>query len=104
MPLDKDVYIGAIERDGQLLAEAADRGLGAIVLACPGWTVQTILVHLGRVYRSVTEHIVTRATEVIPFEKTPSPDSFEVVAWFREGHKGLLEAMRGVDPDEAIWT
>ena len=104
MPLDKDVYLRAIERDGRLLAEAGDRGLGAIVLACPGWTVQTILVHLGRVYRSVTEHVVSRATERIPFAKTPSPDSFEVIAWYREALNELLEAFRGVDPDEAIWT
>src|SRR4051812_16460163 len=38
MPLDKDAYLAALEREGQLLASAGERGLGAIVLACPGWT------------------------------------------------------------------
>ena len=104
MPLDKDVYLGAIEREGQLLAKAAERSLGAVVLACPGWTVQTILVHLGRVYRSVTEHVVARATEMIPFTKTPSPDSFDVVSWYRAGLDALLEALREVDPDEPVWA
>ena len=104
MPLDKDAYLAAIERDGQLLASAGERGLGAVVLACPGWTVQTVLVHVGRVYRSVTEHIVARATEMIPFHKTPSPDSFDVVSWFRHGLDELLEALRGIDPAEPLWS
>ena len=104
MPLDKDVYLGAIERDGQLLASAGERGLGAIVIACPGWTVQTVLVHVGRVYRSVTEHVTTRSTEMIPFHKSPSPDSFDVVSWYREGLDEMLEALRGIDPAEPVWT
>ena len=104
MPLDKDVYLGAIEREGQLLAKAGDRNLGAVVPACPGWTVQTVLVHLGRVYRSVTEHVVARATEMIPFTKTPSPDGFEVVEWYRESMAQLLDALRELGPDEPVWT
>ena len=104
MPLAKDSYLGAIEREGELLAKAGDRNLGAIVPACPGWTVQTVLVHLGRVYRSVTEHVVARATEMIPFTKTPSPDSFDVVSWYGEGLDALLEALRGIDPGEPVWS
>jgi len=104
MPLDKDAYLGAIEREGQLLAKAGDRNLGAVVPACPGWTVQTVLVHLGRIYRSVTEHVVTRSTEMIPFTKTPSPDGFEVVEWYRESMAQLLDALRELGPDEPVWT
>jgi hypothetical protein len=59
MPLDKDVYLGAIEREAQLLLAAADGNLGGIIPACPGWTVQTVLVHVARVYRSVAEHVAT---------------------------------------------
>ena len=104
MPLDKDAYLGAIEREGQLLIAAADGKLGGIIPACPGWTVQTVLVHLGRVYRSVTEHVVARSPEMIPFEKTPSPDSFDVVSWYRESLDGLLGALRDADPAEPVWS
>jgi len=104
MPLAKDVYLGAIEREGQLLAKAGERSLGAVVPACPGWTVQSVLVHLGRVYRSVTEHVVARSTEMIPFAKTPSPDGFDVVSWYREGLDSMLEALRGIDPNEPVWS
>jgi uncharacterized protein (TIGR03083 family) len=104
MPLDRDIYLGTIEREGQLLASAGERGLGAIVIACPGWTVQTVLVHVGRVYRSVTEHVAARAAEMIPFHKTPSPDSFDVVSWFREGLDEMLKALRDIDPAEPVWS
>ncbi|MEO5838441.1 MAG: maleylpyruvate isomerase family mycothiol-dependent enzyme [Acidimicrobiales bacterium] len=104
MPLDKDVYLGAIEREGQLLINAAEGNLGGIIPACPGWTVQTVLVHLGRIYRSVTEHVTTRSLEMIPFEKTPSPDSFEVLNWFRESHALLLDALRDADPSDPVWS
>ena len=104
MPLAKDVYLGAIEREGQLLLKAADGNLGGIIPACPGWTVQTVLVHLGRVYRSVSDHVTSRSTEMIAFEKTPSPDSFEVVNWFRDSQALLLDALRDADPDDAVWT
>jgi hypothetical protein len=36
MPLDKDVYLGAIEREGQLLLKAADGNLGGIIPRAPG--------------------------------------------------------------------
>jgi uncharacterized protein (TIGR03083 family) len=104
MPLDKDVYLGAIEREGQLLLNAAGGNLGGIIPACPGWTVQTVLVHLGRVYRSVSEHVTTGAIEMIRFTKTPSPDSFEVVGWFRESQAMLLDALRNADPSQPVWT
>ena len=104
MPLDRDIYLGAIEREGQLLLKAADGNLGGIIPACPGWTVQTVLVHLGRIYRSVAEHVASRSTEMIRFEKTPSPDSFEVINWFRESQGLLLDALRNADPSDPAWT
>ena len=104
MPLDRDVYLGAIEQDTQLLLNAADANLGGIILACPGWTVQTVLVHLARLYRSVAEHVTTGATEMIRFTKTPSPDSFEVVSWFRESQAMVLDALGKADPSQPVWT
>ncbi|HUP75636.1 MAG TPA: maleylpyruvate isomerase family mycothiol-dependent enzyme [Acidimicrobiales bacterium] len=104
MPLDKDVYLGAIEQEGQLLLAAADGNLGGIIPACPGWTVQTVLVHVARVYRSVAEHVATGATDMIRYAKTPSPDSFEVVSWVRESQAMVLDALGNADPAQPVWT
>lgn len=104
MPLAKDVYLGAIERDGQLLISAGERNLGAVIPACPGWTVQTVLMHLGRVYESVTEHVRSGATEMIRHANTSSPDGFELVEWFRQTHGSLLDALRAAEPDQPVWT
>ena len=104
MPLAKDVYLGAIEREGQLLVIAGERNLGAVIPACPGWTVQTVLMHLARVYRSVAEHVSTGATEMIRHTNTPAPDGFELVDSFRQAHASMLDALRAADPDQPVWT
>jgi uncharacterized protein (TIGR03083 family) len=104
MPLDKDAYLGTIEREGQLLAVAGERNLGGVIPACPGWTVQTVLMHMGRVYRTVAEQVRSQSTEMVRRAKTPSPDGFELIEWFREGHTDLVEALRAADPAQPAWT
>lgn len=104
MPLAKDVYLGAIEREGQLLTSAGERSLGAVIPACPGWTVQTVLMHLGGVYRWIAEQVMSGATEMVRRTNSPSPDGFEIVEWFRESHASLLDALKQTEPDQPAWT
>src|ERR1051326_790516 len=53
-------YIGALRREGELLAAAAERaGMGAAVPSCPDWTVRDLLKHTGYVHRWATD-IVSR--------------------------------------------
>jgi uncharacterized protein (TIGR03083 family) len=78
--------------------------LGGVIPACPGWTVQTVLMHLGRVYRSVAEQVRTQSTEMIRHANTPALESIELIAWFREGHADLLDALRAAQPTQPAWT
>jgi hypothetical protein len=44
-------HIAALERDGELLAEAAEAaGLDATVPACPGWRVRDLVRHQAYVH------------------------------------------------------
>jgi uncharacterized protein (TIGR03083 family) len=104
MPLDKDAYLGTIEREGQLLAVAGERNLGGVIPACPGWTVQTVLMHLGRVYRTIAEQVGSKSTEMIRIAKSPPSEGFDAVEWFREGHGELIEILRDTDPEQPTWT
>jgi len=51
-PYDVPGYIGALRREGELLAAAAERaGMGAAVPSCPDWAVRDLLKHTGYVHR-----------------------------------------------------
>jgi uncharacterized protein (TIGR03083 family) len=104
-PITKAAYIASVERDGAALVAAGHAGLDASVAACPGWTVGTVLGHLGRVYRSVSLHIERRATAVIPSSEIPKPPSGdELHDWYATGLDRVLGALRSIEPDEYVWS
>lgn len=97
--------LAGIERESARLGAAGRAGLDAPVPACPGWTVEQVLGHVGRVYRSVREHVVRRATEPVPGREIPKPPAGDaVLAWYDEARAALLDALRTAAPDDAVWT
>lgn len=101
-------HIAAVDREGRLLAAAADRaGLDAAVPTCPGWTVRDLVHHLGCLQRGAAWFVTTghreppgRADTERLFAAAP-PDP--LLPWFREGHAALVEALRGADPAVVCW-
>jgi uncharacterized protein (TIGR03083 family) len=105
MARDSSAHLVALGREGRLLADAARGALDRPVPACPGWTVASVLGHLGRVYRSVTAHVATRAEAPVPAEAIPRPpEGAHVLAWFVQAHTAAVEALSGIAADEAVWT
>ncbi|MBO0831624.1 MAG: maleylpyruvate isomerase family mycothiol-dependent enzyme [Actinobacteria bacterium] len=103
-------HIDSLERDGQLLAAAAERaGLGDPVPSCPGWQLRDLLRHQGYVHRwaarFVTERLPRPDTRMNEAEiLTAEPPDSKLVAWFREGHAALVAALRAAPPDLDCWT
>jgi uncharacterized protein (TIGR03083 family) len=104
-------HIGAIQRDGDLLAAAAERaGLDAPVLSCPPWQVRDLLRHVSYVHRWAEifpgegrlEPVTDRASE--PDVLGGGPPDDELLDWFRAGHAALVETLRSADPDVQCWT
>jgi uncharacterized protein (TIGR03083 family) len=103
-------HIEALDRNGKLLADAADRaGLQAKVPSCPGWQVRDLMRHQGYVHRWATRYVVEQLPEWVPrlteaeILAGEPPDS-ELAAWFREGHTALVEALRNADPDLSCYA
>ena len=101
-------YIEALGRDGSAMHELLVRDPGCLstpVPSCPGWNVGKLINHLGRVFCSVREHVVRRATEMVPADEISFPPEGEaIVPWFEEVHASVLEAVSEIDPQESLWS
>jgi uncharacterized protein (TIGR03083 family) len=103
-------HISAIERDGALLAAAAERaGLDAAVPSCPAWRVRDLLRHQGYVHRWAAAYVANRYTEWVPRLTeaevlAAGPDDAGLVDWFAAGHAALVETLQAADPDVRCWT
>lgn len=91
--------------EGRLLMAAAERaGTDAPVPTCPGWRVRDLLRHTGTVHRWATAFVAEGHTEYLADEGEPDVDGAELLAWFAEGHQGLVAALEAAPHDLACWT
>ena len=104
-------HIAALQRDGQLLADAARRaGLTAAVPSCPPWQVRDLLRHTGYVHRWAAGYVAEQHAEYQPDEPSESevllggPPDPELIDWFRAGHAELVRTLTAADPGLACWT
>jgi uncharacterized protein (TIGR03083 family) len=90
----------AADRFTEVLATA---DLASAVPSCPGWDLTRLAWHLGDVHRWARRAIVDGHPGDAPDEVGPR-DRDELVAWYREGADGLLDALRSADPASGCWT
>ena len=108
--MDVDRHIVALEAEGRLLAEAADRaGLAAAVPSCPPWQVRDLLRHQGYVHRWATAYVSVpiraQAPELTEAEQLAGGAADDrLLDWFRDGHGALIRTLRAADPGVASWT
>jgi len=102
-------YVGALRRQGELLASAARRaGLATAVPSCPGWAVRDLLMHTGYVHRWATGFVAEGLTrpggaseeEIL----SQGPADAQLPGWFCEGHAALVRALGAAPPDLECWT
>ncbi|CAL9429198.1 hypothetical protein SUDANB145_02006 [Streptomyces sp. enrichment culture] len=94
---------------GELLTAGAD--LGATVPTCPEWTLEDLVLHVGRALRW-TEHTVrTRARAEVPMDQVsgiegPSArgDAAALAEWFARSAAAVTGALRAAGPDAYAWS
>ena len=96
-----DELLEAIRREGAALAEALGHDLSAEVPTCPGWTLETLANHCGRIHRWATAAVRSRATERPEFPARPPVIDHE---WVEEGVAELAAALEAAGPDEPCWN
>lgn len=98
-------HIDALDRDGALLADAAEAaGLAASVPACPAWRVRDLVRHQAYVHGWAARHVRERAPQLIGAADEAEvlaggPPDGELTAAYRRGHAELVRTLRAADPD-----
>lgn len=97
-------FVRALDREGGLLALAAEEaGTGAEVPTCPGWTVGDLVRHTGAVHRWATAFVSERITAPRRLDVGTEPDGDAVLAWFRTGHRRLVDTLAAAPSDLDCW-
>lgn len=104
-------YAALLRADTALLLDVTDGRHDRPVPTCPGWTVERLVGHVGRVHRRAAAWLATgggatgesgatgSSTEI----ETP-PASEYLAGWVRRGLDDLLAAQGAVDPDRTVAT
>ncbi|MER7374961.1 maleylpyruvate isomerase family mycothiol-dependent enzyme [Streptomyces lanatus] len=97
-------FVGNLDREGLLLAAAAeDAGADAKVPTCPDWQVRDLVRHTGMVHRWAAAFVAEGYTSYHPDSGLPDLDGAELFAWFREGHRHLVDTLAGAPADVQCW-
>ncbi|MEU1199457.1 maleylpyruvate isomerase family mycothiol-dependent enzyme [Streptomyces sp. NPDC005813] len=98
-------FMETVDREGRLLAAAAEEaGTDAKVATCPGWQVRDLVRHTGMVHRWATSFVAEGHTSYHPDGGLPDLDGDELLSWFRDGHRRLVDALAGATPDVQCWS
>ena len=102
--LDGDTYLASLERDGEALARAAERNLGAAVPGCPGWDVEQLVWHTGGVHRFWGTIARERLQDPQQVTRPDRPSQDGLIAWYRDNLALTVDALRSTDPATPVWT
>jgi uncharacterized protein (TIGR03083 family) len=98
-------YVHALRRDGDALAAAAAGNVQASVPACPGWSVQDLVVHTGEAHRFWKQIAERRLQDPGDADRTSTePGHGDLLEWFRDGVAGLADILERADGSIPVWS
>ncbi|MGY5006893.1 maleylpyruvate isomerase family mycothiol-dependent enzyme [Streptomyces sp. 900105755] len=98
-------FLEILDREGRLLAAAAtDAELDTPVPTCPDWRVRDLLRHTGTIHRWAAGVVADAQTSPRPVPGPPDIDGAELTAWYRDGHRRLVDTLGGAPRDVPYWT
>src|SRR5579884_2329976 len=98
----KDLALRRLAADGDAFFAAAERDPAAPVRACPGWTVDKLVGHLGRIHTWAAQVVRSRTVEPVSprlFPEGPDDPSLRL-RWGQERHSELLAALGELGEEE----
>ncbi|MFF3937157.1 maleylpyruvate isomerase family mycothiol-dependent enzyme [Streptomyces phaeofaciens] len=102
--METSEFIRILDREGRALADAAaGAGSDAKVPTCPEWQVRDLLRHTGVVHRWAASFVAEARTAYHQEDGLPDLDGAELLEWFREGHRRLVDTLASAPPDVDCW-
>ncbi|MES4891854.1 maleylpyruvate isomerase family mycothiol-dependent enzyme [Streptomyces sp. NPDC096012] len=98
-------FLRTLDREGRsLAAAAAEAGPDAKVPTCPQWQVRDLLRHTGSVHRWAAALVAEAHTTPRPPVDPPELDGAELVDWYRDSHRRLVDTLAAAPADLECWT
>ncbi|NEC88894.1 maleylpyruvate isomerase family mycothiol-dependent enzyme [Streptomyces sp. SID12501] len=98
-------FVEILDTEGQLLAAAAEQaGTDAKVPTCPDWQVRDLVRHVGAVHRWAASYVAERHTSPQRLGDLTDLDGGDLLTWFREGHRTLVDTLAAAPPDVECWS
>ena len=95
-------FVSAVRREGEALLSAAGQGGDAPVPTCEGWTIDRLLVHVGRLWTMVATVVGERRTT--PAERPEVPKDKPLPAMAADALDELVDALMSCEPDTPVWN
>jgi len=103
--MDRSAYLESLERDaGVFYAAVARTSLDALVAACPGWSVEDLVFHVGEVHHFWGEVVARRLRRPDDVEVPARPSPGAIVRWATAETARLREVLASTEPATAVWT
>ena len=95
--------VATIRKEGEAILAAARFGLEAEVPTCEGWSVDELLLHLGRVYCRAATLVSDRSTSQQDYPPAP-PEGTNPIDYLTDALDDLVEALSSADSDTPVWN
>lgn len=103
-----DAAAALIAENAAFASLLADADLSTPVPTCPEWTLQQLMVHVGRGDRWCAQIVAAQSREnidprTVPGGRPPSGRA-EQTAWLHDGVRTLIDAVGNTGPQTPVWT
>lgn len=100
--MDPVEHRATIAREGERIASLPAGALDAPVAACPGWTVERLIRHIGRIHVWAASFLALGPDGGEPDAGPVPPEGPAILPWYREALDGLLAELDRHDPSEPV--
>ena len=104
MTLNPGAYLEVLTADSEAFAALAAANLHLQVRACPDWTIADLVSHLGGVYSWATAAVEGGGNRPDKERARPPTDESELMPWFAEWRRRVIEALSARRPEEVAWS